>query len=520
MQVEEFLEQSARRFPEKTALVCAERRLSYKQIEEQSNQLAHGLISMGIKRGDRAALYLDNSVEAVLSIFAVLKAGAIFIVVNPETKADKLTHVLNNSGAKILITQSQKLESLQSQWDYASDLEMVLITGKRAENSESGIKTFICWDELMAEHGKHIEAPPKHAIDIDIAALIYTSGSTGDSKGVIMTHLNMVAAATSVIAYLENTSDDIILDLLPLSSSYGLYQVLIGFKIGGTVVLERSIAYTHVLLQRLIDERVTGLPIVPTIAAVLLQVDLTKYRFPSLRYITNAGAALPTKHVIKLRQLFPETQLYLMYGLTECKRVSYLPPEQVDRRPDSVGKAMPNMEAYIVDERKQRLQPGKFGELVVRGANVMKGYWKLPRETAKVLKPGPVPGERVLYTGDLFRMDEDGFLYWMGRKDDIIKSRGEKVSPIEVENVLYFLTGIAMAAVIGVPDDTLGQAIMAVIMLQEGARLSEKDVLRHCAKHLARFMIPTIVKFCQTMPKTAAGKIDKLALAAQYIGVT
>jgi acyl-CoA synthetase (AMP-forming)/AMP-acid ligase II len=334
-----------------------------------------------------------------------------------------------------------------------------------------------------------------------------------------MTHLNMVAAATSVITYLENTPDDIILNLLPLSSSYGLYQVLMGFKIGGTVVLERSITYPHAVLQRLIDERVTGLPIVPTIAAVLLQLDLTKYRFPSLRYITNAGAALPTKHVIRLRQLFPQTRLYLMYGLTECKRVSYLPPEQVDRLPNSVGKAMPNMEAYIVDERNRRLPPGKIGELVVRGANVMKGYWRLPRETAKVLKPGPVPGERVLYTGDLFRMDDDGFLYWMGRKDDIIKSRGEKVSPVEVENVLYFLTGVAMAAVIGVPDDTLGQAIMAVITLQEGAHLSQKDVQRHCARHLGRFMIPTIVKFCETMPKTAAGKIDKSRLATQDVGV-
>jgi acyl-CoA synthetase (AMP-forming)/AMP-acid ligase II len=371
----------------------------------------------------------------------------------------------------------------------------------------------------MAAHSTHIESPPKHAIDIDIAALIYTSGSTGNPKGVVMTHLNMVAAATSVTTYLKNTPDDIVLNLLPLSSSYGLYQVLMSFKTGGTVIFERSIMYPHTVLQRLIDERVTGLPIVPTIAAVLLSVDLTQYCFPSLRYITNAGAALPTKHVIRLRQLLPQAQLYLMYGLTECKRVSYLSPEQVDRRPNSVGKAMPNTEVYIVDEQGRPLPPDEVGELVVRGANVMKGYWKLPQETAKMLRPGPVPGEQVLYTGDLFRMDEEGFLYWMGRKDDIIKSRGEKVSPIEVENVLYALSGVAMAAVVGVPDGTLGQVVMAVITLNEGAILSQKDVLHHCTKHLARFMIPKIVKFCEAMPKTAAGKIDKLKLIAQYLGV-
>jgi len=222
---------------------------------------------------------------------------------------------------------------------------------------------------------------------------------------------------------------------------------------------------------------------------------------------------------MRLRKLFPQTRLYLMYGLTECKRVSYLPPDQLDRRPTSVGKAMPNTEVYIVDEQGRRLPPGEVGELVVRGSNVMKGYWKLPEETVKVLKPGPIPGEPVLYTGDLFRMDSEGYLYWVGRKDDIIKSRGEKVSPIEIENVLYLMEGVAMAAVVGVPDDVLGQAIKAVITLKEGAHLTLKEVLRHCNKHLAGFMIPTIVEFCEIMPRTAAGKIDKLRLAEQNVGV-
>jgi acyl-CoA synthetase (AMP-forming)/AMP-acid ligase II len=204
-----------------------------------------------------------------------------------------------------------------------------------------------------------------------------------------------------------------------------------------------------------------------------------------------------------------------MFGLTECKRVSYLPPEQVDARPTSVGKAMPNVEAYIVNEQGQRLPPGEVGELVVRGSNVMKGYWELPEETARMLRPGPVPGERVLHTGDLFRMDEEGYLYWVGRKDDIIKSRGEKVSPKEVENVLYGLEGVAMAAVIGVPDEVLGQAIKAFVTLQEGSRLTEKDVLRHCTQHLEEYMVPKLVEIRENLPRTPTGKIDKRELAAR-----
>jgi len=515
VQVEDFVELSARRFPEKTALVCGVQRLSYREIAEHSNRLAHGLIAAGIRRGDRVAVYLDNSVEAVLSVFGILKAGAVFMMVNPTTKVEKLTYVLNNSRARALITQHQKARDIQSWWSHAPHLDTVLIVGNEGATPEGGQRRTVSWSKLMAEHGRATQTPPRQTIDIDLAALIYTSGSTGNPKGVVLTHLNMVAAATSITTYLENTPDDIILNVLPLSFDYGLYQVLMAFKIGGTVVLERSFTYHHAILEKLMEERVTGFPIVPTISAILLQMDLTKYRFPSLRYITNTGATLPTQHIAKLRQLFPHTRVYSMFGLTECKRVSYLPPEQVDARPTSVGKAMPNVEAYIVNEQGQRLPPGEVGELVVRGSNVMKGYWELPEETARMLRPGPVPEERVLHTGDLFRMDEEGYLYWVGRKDDIIKSRGEKISPKEVENVLYGLEGVAMAAVIGVPDEVLGQAIKAFVTLQEGSRLTEKDVLRHCTRHLEEFMVPKLVEIRENMPRTPTGKIDKRELAAR-----
>jgi acyl-CoA synthetase (AMP-forming)/AMP-acid ligase II len=263
----------------------------------------------------------------------------------------------------------------------------------------------------------------------------------------------------------------------------------------------------------LVSERVTGFPLVPTISALLLQMDLGKYDLSSLRYVTNTAAALPTAHILELRQRLPHVRLYSMYGLTECKRVSYLPPEQIDRRPTSVGRGMPNEEVYVIDEQGNRLVSG-IGELVIRGSNVMKGYWELPEETARMLRPGPLPGEMVLHSGDLFRMDEEGYLYFVGRKDDIIKTRGEKVSPREVENVLYELAGVAEAAVVGVPDAVLGQAVKAVLTLRDGATLGEQDVLRHCSRRLENFMVPKLVEFREAMPKTSTGKIDKKTLYA------
>jgi acyl-CoA synthetase (AMP-forming)/AMP-acid ligase II len=327
----------------------------------------------------------------------------------------------------------------------------------------------------------------------------------------MLTHLNIVSAATSITTYLENTAADIVLNVLPLSFDYGLYQVLMAFKFGGTIVLERSFTYPHAVLQRLITERATGFPIVPTISAILLQMDLRKYDLSSLRYVTNTGAALPTTHITGLRAALPHARLYSMYGLTECKRVSYLPPDEIDRRPTSVGKGMPNEEVFLVDDRGNRLKSGT-GELVVRGSNVMKGYWEMPEETARVLKPGPLPGEKVLYSGDVFRMDDEGYLYFIGRKDDIIKTRGEKVSPREVENVLYELQDITDAAVVGVPDDVLGEAVKAVIAVRAGARLTPQDVLRHCAGRLEDFMVPKLVEIRSVLPKTTSGKIAKKEL--------
>jgi len=512
LQVERFLERSAERLPDKIAVVCGERRLTYRDVNAEADRVAALLRANGVARGDRVAIVLENSVEAIVSIFATLKAGAVFVMISPATKAQKLGFVLNNSRATALISDQRHVARFDSLWTTTPHLKVVVIEGTGPLPVIS--KTTAAFSQTVELPGSARRAVN---IDVDLAALVYTSGSTGHPKGVMLTHLNMVSAATSINTYLENTERDIILSALPLSFDYGLYQTLLAFQVGATLVLERSFTYPHALLETLVKERATGFPIVPPVAAILRQLDLANYDFSTLRYITNTGAALPTAHVSELRAALPHVNLYLMYGLTECKRVSYLPPSEVDARPDSVGRGMPNEEVFIVDERGNRLESG-IGELVIRGSNVMKGYWELPEETDRVLKPGTLPGERVLYSGDIFRMDADGYLYFVGRKDDIIKTGAEKVSPKEIENVLHSLDGVAQAVVVGVSDPILGEAVKAIVTLCSGTTLTAADVRRHCARHLEHFMVPKFVEFRSSLPTTSTGKIDRLSLSESAAG--
>jgi len=515
MQVEEFLERSVEQTPQKTALVSGEYRWSYADVEGLSNKLAHAMLEYGLQRGDRVMLFVPNCVETAVAVFGVLKAGGVFVLVNPTTKPEKLAYIMNNCRARQLVTIGRLLPTALVAADSAPDLKAVLVFGLPIERSYPVPKQtcVVPLESVLPTQSR--EPCARKNIDVDLAALIYTSGSTGQPKGVMMTHLNIVSAATSITTYLQNRPEDIILNVLPLSFDYGLYQLLMAFKTGATLVLEPSFAYPYAVIETLIREKVTGFAIVPTIASILLQLNLANFSFPQLRYITNTAAALPVAHIRKLRQLFPHVTLYSMYGLTECKRVSYLPPDQIDIRPNSVGRGMPNEEVYIVDDQGNRAPTGAVGELVVRGSNVMKGYWDLPEETDKVLRPGPLPGERVLYTGDLFRADDEGFLYFVGRKDDIIKTRGEKVSPREVENVLHAHPNVAEAAVVGIPDVVLGNAICAFVRLKTGTSSSEQQLLRFCADHLEDFMVPAVVEICEALPKSENGKIDKRKLLAE-----
>ncbi|MBC8184865.1 AMP-binding protein [candidate division KSB1 bacterium] len=509
MLVNDFLQNSAKKFPKKEALIFKNRRLTYQEINKYANQLANALIDSGIERGDRVAIYMPNSVEVVISIFAVLKAGGVFIVINHSTKTDKLKYILNNSGAKAFVCSSFVNNILFSS-KKTLPLKMVISNdtslGKKHEIEHFTFKHV--FDNYPATQ------PDNQNIDVDLAALIYTSGSTGLPKGVMMTHSNIISAATSITQYLENTCDDIIINTLPLSFDYGLYQMLMAFKMGATLILEHSFSYPFAIIDKILKEKVTGFPIVPTMAVLLLQLESLKdFDFSHLRYISNTAAHLPSIHIKKLREIFPKTKIYCMYGLTECKRVSYLPPDQIDVRPNSVGKGMPNEEVYLVNEKGERIGAGEVGELVVRGSNVMKGYWGLPKETDEMLKPGLFPGEKALYTGDLFKMDEEGYLYFISRKDDIIKTKGEKVSPKEVENVIYKMGGISEVAVIGTDDEILGQAIKAFVVSSNGRAFSEKEIKKYCSKNLEDFMVPSMVEFRSSLPKTTSGKIKKAELS-------
>jgi amino acid adenylation domain-containing protein len=500
----DLLERSAERFPDKTALIAGGNRYTYSRLNVSANQLAHALQESRIERGDRVAVYLENSAELVISIFGILKAGAAFVIVNHQTKPPKLSFILNNCGTKALISHSRfsQIRELEKQ---VPSLRLMILCGEE-EKSTAGNRISM---EYIREHFPK-NAPEPGTIDLDLAAIIYTSGTTGFPKGASFAHRAMVAASSSITTYLENTERDIILNVLPLSFDYGLYQVLMSAQAGATLVLEKTFAFPQLILQALERERVTGFPGVPTIFAILLaQKDIKKRDFTSLRYVTNTAAALPPRHILQLKDIFPQSTIYSMYGITECKRVSYMPPEELDQRPSSVGKGMPNEEVYIVDENGEKVGPGVVGELIVRGSNIMMGYWEMPEENEKILKPGRYPGERVLYTGDLFKMDEEGYLYFISRKDDIIKSRGEKVSPREIEHVLYDLPEVLETAVVGVNDEILGQAIKAFVVLKDGRVLSERDVLAHCTRRLEPFMVPKSVEFLSHLPKTESGKIRR-----------
>ena len=511
MRVESFLTDSVRRSPDKVAVIAGERHFSFSELDEQSQRLAATLVAGGVQRGDRVIVFMDNCWEAVVSIFAVLRAGAAFSPVNPTTKSDKLAYMLANCRASALLTLDNLLPVAARALETVPSVRLVVATGQ-GDGPRLG-RTFLRYEAAISGSAASTPLPPA-GIELDIAMLIYTSGSTGMPKGVVMTHQNVVAAAASITTYLESAPDDIVLNVLPISFDYGLYQVLMSVKVGATIALEKSFAFPRAILDRANRIGATGLPLVPTMAALLLQMkDLRPGTLPSLRYITNTAAALPPAHIVRLQELFPHARLFSMYGLTECKRCTYLPPSELATRPGSVGIAIPGTEAWIVDDQGNRVGPHVPGELVIRGPHVMKGYWENEEATSRALKAGPLPWEKVLYTGDLFRTDEDGFLYFVARKDDIIKSRGEKISPKEVETVLYALAGIREAAVIGVPDPVLGASLKAVVALEPGAGLGRTDVLRHCAAHLEDFMVPKMVEFWDDLPKSDNGKIDRRSVA-------
>jgi long-chain acyl-CoA synthetase len=488
--ISDHIQRSSSRVPHKTALICGEQRLTYSDLERASDRLALALGARGVSKGDRVCILLPNGAEAVIAILACMKAGAVFVVASYATRAERLSYILSDCRPTVVITDEKAAEraiGYRRTLPSPSENPEVIIAGQ--------------YDATEFSSARQV-----HCFASDLACIIYTSGSTARPKGVMCEHGSMEFVARSVISYLENTEDDVILSVLPLSFSYGLYQALMAFMLGATLVLEPHFGYPVTLLQRIQAERVTGLPAVPTMLISLLQLDFEGYDLTSLRYITNAAAALPVAHARRLRDVLPYVRIYSMYGQTETKRSLYLPPDQIDRRPDSVGIAIPGTEAWIEDEHGARLGPGEAGELVVRGRHVMRGYWQDPEATAERFSAGRYSGERVFRSGDLFRMDHEGYLYFIGRKDDIIKTRGEKVAPKEVEMLLHAIPGVREAAVVGVPDPVMGEAVKAFIVADRSC-VTMSRILAHCRAHLQEFMVPKYVEFRDQLPRTESGKV-------------
>jgi len=516
--VHEWLRRSAQRLPDKEALICGKQRWTYQDLDRHTDHLAAALLDINVHRHDRIVILLDNSSETVISLYSILKAGCVFIILAGSTKGAKLRYILENSEAEVLITHTDKAGVVTDAVDQMQKNIKTIWVGPKNRIPEKLAQSSLSWEEIFSNFGVTAKRDRNNGqlprcIDVDLAALIYTSGSTYEPKGVMSTHLNMISAARSIIEYIGNKQNDIILNTLPLSYGYGLYQVIMAFMFGGTVVLEQSFIYLHNILTRITEEKVTGFPVVPTMVAMLLKMcNLSEYDINSLRYITSAGAALPVEHIHSLQQLMPHVRIFSMYGLTECIRVSYLSPDELGTRPASVGKAMPNCEVFIVDQDGNEVTTGQTGELVIRGSNVLQGYWKDPDLTSKTFRNQRYPAERVLYSGDYFRKDDSGFLHFLSRQDDMIKSRGERISAREIENIICALDGVAETSVIGVQDDILGQAVKAYIVAIPSRELTEKEVMKYCAANMETFMVPKYVEFVSELPVTTNGKIDKKRL--------
>lgn len=489
----EDLARNAAREPDRVALVVDDREVSFGELHELTDRVAAGMREQGIQRGDRVGIMLPNSVEAVVAIQATLRAGAAIMPINPTAKHDRVTDLMQRSEAAMLLCDSVRAPEVT-----------------QAMEAVEGASWFSSLDDLASDADPPTEIPGPE----DLGALMHTSGSTGGPKGVMHSHGGLGFVTDSIIEYLEITPEDRVLNLLPLSFGYGLTHLMFCMRTGATLVLEPGVGLPGRIVKLLEEQEISGLPGVPTIFALLMTLKgLPDRPLPHLRFLTNAGAALPTPALDQVRKTFKGATLYSMYGQTECFRTCYLPPEQLDIRPGSVGVPIPGSDTWIEDDEGNELGPDVVGELIVRGPHVMQGYWRNPEATAPRLREGRNPGERILCSNDLFRTDTDGFLYFVGRRDDIIKSRGEKVPPREVEEVIHLDPAVHEAAVVGVPDRLLGEAVHAHVSAREGRELDPAALKRLCAEHLEDYMVPQKIVVHDELPRNQNNKIDRLGLA-------
>ncbi|MET0052454.1 MAG: acyl-CoA ligase (AMP-forming), exosortase A system-associated [Candidatus Thiodiazotropha sp.] len=516
----ELIFESANRHPDQTALQYKTKSLSYRELAGQVEAFARALMAMGITRSGRVAIYLPKCLENVVAIFGSLAAGAAFVPINPVLKPHQVSHILLDCQARILVTTPGKLKSLEGTLPYCVDLTDLLVVDDHGETDPSGYaQHLMTWESFLEQR---INLSPHRVIETDLAALIYTSGSTGEPKGVVLSHRNMMAGAQSVADYLHNHASDRILVVLPLSFDYGISQLTTAFLVGATAVLINYLLPMEVL-NTLAQERITGLAAVPPLWNLLVQLPWPEEIAGHLRYITSSGGVVPVETTELLRQVLPDTDIYLMYGLTEAFRSTYLPPDQVSRRPHSMGAAIPNAEILVLRPDGTICDVDEPGELVHRGPLVALGYWNDEVATQQRFRPFP-PGidglperELAVWSGDIVKRDSQGFLYYIGRQDDLIKTSGFRVSPNEIEAIVHATGLVEEVVALGIPHATLGQSIALIVVPKGGESLTEERLINACKKRLASYMMPGLVEFRTEIPTNPNGKLDRKRLARELM---
>lgn len=507
--------------PAATALLHKSSSIRYESLAGAMSDWASTALALGCARQDRIAVFLPKQAETVVAMFGAALAGCVFVPVNPLLKPPQVEHILNDCNVRVLVTSPERYAALSEIMSRCPDLRHVVLVGDSSAAAGDTLPKVESWSELIgAGHPQR-----KHrVIDMDMAAILYTSGSTGKPKGVVLSHRNMVTGAHSVAQYLENRPSDRLLAVLPFSFDYGFSQLSTAFHVGASVVL-MDYLFARDIVTLLAKERITGLAGVPPLWSQLAELEWPEQITDHLRYITNSGGAMPGATLRRLRDALPRTDVFLMYGLTEAFRSTYLPPAEIDKRPGSMGKAIPNAEIVVVRPDGTACAPGEPGELVHRGSLVALGYWNDAQKTAERFKPAPAQpaGLRIpeiaVWSGDTVRKDEDGFLYFVGRKDEMIKTSGYRVSPTEVEEVVFATGLVSDAAAVGVSHPTLGQAIVVVAAAAPGRSADENALLELCRKQLPAFMVPARIEWRDSLPRNPNGKYDRPRLANELSGL-
>ncbi|AJX01025.1 acyl-CoA ligase (AMP-forming), exosortase A system-associated [Burkholderia gladioli pv. gladioli] len=512
----DLVQSAARRSPDAQALVCGDVRVSYLELLKRSHALGEALSSFGIAAGERVAIFLDKRIETVVSMLGACAAGCVFVPVNPLLKPNQVAHVLRDSGARCLVTSAFRARS-QAADGLAPVSDLIVVDAPDPALFCTGTVMVHRWPDrnTAAPGNASIPAPSTPCIDTDLAALLYTSGSTGLPKGVMLSHRNLLEGAWSVAEYLRHEPSDRILALLPLSFDAGLSQLTSAWSAGATAVLLNYLTAQDAILacER---ERVTAITGVPPLWMQLAGATWPDGPRNAVRYFANTGGRLPLPVLQKLRTLFPRATPYLMYGLTEAFRSTYLDPAQVDRRPDSIGNAVPNARILVVHEDGTPCAPDEPGELVHVGACVTLGYWNDAARTAQryrpspEAKPGGAPRDIAVWSGDLARRDSEGFLYFIARNDAQIKSSGYRISPEEIEETVHASGLVVEAVALGIPDDALGEAVALLVVLAGDS--SVDDLRNWCVQRLPRYMVPRDIVSCTDIPRNPNGKFDRAAL--------